>query len=262
MNVQLRIHGSPALPTLIYLPGMHGDWTLVASFRAAVQGKVRFVEITYPRTTTWTLDDYATGIERQLQADGVTEGWLIGESFGSQPAWAMIRRVQQQQSSLRIRGLILAGGFVKHPWPWGAKLLQFVSRNMPGFLLQVVLETYAGYARFRHRHAPETRSEIKSFVTNRRHPDDSPAMERRYELIVQEDLRSTARNCALPVHQLAGLIDPIVPAPLVRRWLRQNCPGFKGAVTLLSADHNVLATAPKKSAALVLQWMGAAKRNG
>jgi len=257
-QVLIRVHGPPALPTLIYLPGMHGDWTLVTSFRAALEGKVRFVEITYPHSTHWTLDDYAAGIERELLANGVSEGWLVGESFGSQPAWGMIHRVQQQKSPLRIRGLILAGGFVKHPWPWGARFLQLLSRGIPQFLMRGLLGVYAAYARFRHWEAPETRSEIQTFVTNRLHPDDSPAMQRRYELIVLEDLRATARSCTLPIYQLTGLIDPIVPAPLIRRWLKRNCPGFEGGKTILSADHNVLGTAPKKSAELVLEWMGRA----
>jgi len=28
-ELQLRIHGQASLPTLIYLPGLHGDWTLI-----------------------------------------------------------------------------------------------------------------------------------------------------------------------------------------------------------------------------------------
>ena len=67
-GIRLRIHGSPTLPTLIYLPGMHGDWTLVQSFRHAVAGQVRFVEIEYPRTTTWSPVDYAREIEAALIA--------------------------------------------------------------------------------------------------------------------------------------------------------------------------------------------------
>ena len=65
-ELQLRIHGDAALPTLIYLPGLHGDWTLVTSFRLALAGRVRFVEFTYPRTLMWSLEDYARAIEAAL----------------------------------------------------------------------------------------------------------------------------------------------------------------------------------------------------
>ena len=87
-SLQIRIHGDASLPTLVYLPGLHGDWTLVSSFRAAVAGKVRFVEFTYPHSTTGSLDDHAREIEQALLASGITEGWVVGESFGSQPAWS------------------------------------------------------------------------------------------------------------------------------------------------------------------------------
>src|SRR2546428_608243 len=110
---------------------MHGDWTLVASFRHELAAMSRLVEITYPRTTTWSLDNYAQGIEAALHAADVRVGWLIGESFGSQPAWAMIGRSQRGESQLQIHGLILAGGFVKHPWPRGVKLLRLLNRKIP-----------------------------------------------------------------------------------------------------------------------------------
>ena len=57
-QIQIRVHGEANLPSLVYLPGLHGDWTLISSFRAALVDKVRFVEIAYPRTTDWTLYQY------------------------------------------------------------------------------------------------------------------------------------------------------------------------------------------------------------
>lgn len=88
--MQLRVHGEPSLPVLIYLPGLHGDWTLIGGFRRALGGKVRFVEITYPRTLIWSLDDYAAAVETVLAENGITTGWLLGESFSSQVVWAMV----------------------------------------------------------------------------------------------------------------------------------------------------------------------------
>src|SRR5580765_7991273 len=100
--VQVRVYGNDTLPTLIYLPGLHGDWTLVTSFRKHVLGKVRFVEMTYPRTLTWSLEAYAEAIETALAQNGVTHGWLLGESFGSQPLWALVQR-----QKVRVDGVIL-----------------------------------------------------------------------------------------------------------------------------------------------------------
>ena len=67
-RIQIQIHGEAPNPALIYLPGMHGDWSLISSFRAALSGRVRLVEITYPPTTEWNLDRYADAVTDALAA--------------------------------------------------------------------------------------------------------------------------------------------------------------------------------------------------
>ena len=259
-SLRIRIHGDAALPVLIYLPGLHGDWTLVSSLRAAVAGQLRFVEFTYPRTVTWSLADYAAAVEQALLANGIGTGWLLGESFGSQVAWALLARqransaIHDPHSAFMPSGLILAGGFVKHPWPSGARLLKAVSRRAPKRLVRRGLKFYAAYARFRHRQAPETLASIDEFVA-RRTPLDSAAMQARYELIATNDPRPIARASTLPVHYLAGSVDPLVPWPWVRWWLRRNCPGYRGGTTFWRADHNVLATQPRMAARTIIGWM-------
>src|SRR5437868_5119820 len=109
-EVQIRVHGAPSSAiTLVHLPGVHGDWTLIGGFRRALAGRVCFVEVAYPRTTSWSLDDYAQGVEAALRKRGVLRGWLLGESFGSQVAWAML-----EQNVFQAEGLILAGGFARY----------------------------------------------------------------------------------------------------------------------------------------------------
>src|SRR5690348_11742895 len=98
-KLQLRIHGDESLPTLIYLPGLHGDWTLAGGFLKALNGRVRFVEMTYPRTLVWSLDDYAAAIESALAQNKIQSGWLLGESFGSQPLWALVGRASSRAGS-------------------------------------------------------------------------------------------------------------------------------------------------------------------
>jgi pimeloyl-ACP methyl ester carboxylesterase len=254
-HVQVRVHGDASLPPLIYLPGMHGDWTLVSSFRATIAGKVRFAEFTYPQTTTWSLDDYARGIEEALLAHGITEGWVIGESFGSQPAWQIIKRAQEEVSAFRTVGLILAGGFVRHPTIWAVRMAHRVSTAVPLAWVKLFCRVYASYARFRHGHAPETFACVQEFVSNRCTEADRCAITYRYGLIAENDLRAVARRTTFPVHYLAGSLDPLVPWPCVRWWMRRNCPGYRGGKTIWRADHNVLGTAPQASAELILKWM-------
>ena len=102
-QLQMRVHGPANLPTLVYCPGLHGDWTLIGGLRRALEGEVRFVEVTYPRSLDWSLAEYAQAVEQALQDRGLAEVWLLGESFGSQVVWAMAAR-----NRVRILGIILA----------------------------------------------------------------------------------------------------------------------------------------------------------
>ena len=130
-ELQLRIYGDASLPTLIYLPGLHGDWTLIGGFRHAIGDKARFVEVTYPRTLAWSLDDYAAAIEIALAQNGVTGGWLLGESFASQVVWALVAR-----GKFQAQGVILAGGFVKHPMCRAVRLAEkFTGRISTAFFV-------------------------------------------------------------------------------------------------------------------------------
>jgi len=254
-ELKIRIHGEASLPTLVYLPGMHGDWTLVSSFRAAIAGKARFIEFTYPRTTTATLDELAREIEEALSANGIREGWLLGESFGSQPAWQIIKHSQASPDGFRPLGLILIGGFVRHPVNWAVRLARHVSARVPMWIVKLFCAAYARYAKFRHRRAPETLGCVNEFVINRTNEADRRAIVHRYALIADNDLRPVARQTHLPVFYLAGLVDPLVPWCFVRWWLRKNCPGHRGGKTLWRADHNALGTQPQKSAEQILAWV-------
>jgi pimeloyl-ACP methyl ester carboxylesterase len=254
--IQLRIHGHETLPTLIYLPGLHGDWTLVSSFRAAVRDKLRFVEFTYPRTVTWSLENYARAVVAALATHGITSGWILGESFSSQVAWKIVELMKTDDGfGFTASGVILVGGFARYPILTGVRFVRAINRLMPAWLMRVALFVYAAYANLRHRRAPETRACIDEFIA-RRTEADRQAILHRYGLILSSNAGETASHCALPVYYLSGLIDPVVPWIFVRPWLRRNCPGFRASRIIFNADHNVLGTAPQKSARQVLHWMG------
>ena len=250
-QLEMRIYGDAALPTLIYLPGLHGDWTLVGSFRRAVSGRVCFVEMTYPRTLAWSLEDYAEAIETALAERGIVRGWLLGESFGSQVVWPLIARKRFQ-----VEGVILAGGFVRHPMRWGVRLAERLTGGVSLSLLTRILFGYAKVARYRYRHAPETLANIQEFIARRTELDRRAAVHR-LRLIARNDPRSVARQTKLPVYAITGLVDPIVPWWFVRPWLKQNCPSLREYRIVGRADHNVLGTGSQSAAAYVLRWMGA-----
>jgi pimeloyl-ACP methyl ester carboxylesterase len=278
-SLQLRIYGPPTLPTLIYLPGLHGDGTLVGAFRSALAQRVRFVEITYPRTLTWSLLDYARAVEAALLEHGITRGWLFGESFSSQVAWAMAGatlegnrdeiegiiparsarlgpREPLARSRFQIQGLILAGGFVRHPAPWGVWGLRVCNRLLPLVCLRGCLALFGSYARVRFRHAPESLAGIGEFVQNRGEKLDRAALRHRLRLIAENDLQPIARRTTLPVYSLTGLIDGIVPWPWVSHWLKRNCPGYRATKVLWGGKHNFCLSAPAAAAEQVVEWIG------
>jgi pimeloyl-ACP methyl ester carboxylesterase len=248
-KLEMRIYGDASLPTLVYLPGLHGDWTLVGSFRQALGGRVRFAEVTYPRTLTWSLEDYAAGVEAALAERGIVRGWLLGESFSSQVVWSLVAR-----NRFPIEAVILAGGFVRHPLRWGVRLAERLCGGISLGVLTRILFGYAKVARFRYRRSPEVQANIHEFIA-RRTEQDLQAAKNRLHLIAQNDLRAVARRASVPVYALSGFVDPIVPWWCVRPWLKQNCPTLRDYRIIWHADHNVLGTAAQAAAELVVRWM-------
>ncbi|MCX7867952.1 MAG: alpha/beta hydrolase [Limisphaera sp.] len=262
-GLTVRRHFRGGQPILVYLPGIHGDWTLVTSFRAAVAPPVEFIELAYPDRTDWDIPDYAHAVSAALQQLETSRFWLLAESFGSLVAWALLEHWRataaqgessQGASKPEVQGLILAGGFVRHPWPAGAWALAALGRRMPQGLHRVLLQAYAGVAGWRHRQAPETRDTIHEFI-ERRTPENRRAIHARLQLVARADYRSVARRTHRPVYALAGGFDPLVPWWWVCPWLRRHCPGFREWRLYGRADHNVLGTAPRRAAADVLRWI-------
>ncbi len=248
-QVQVRIHGSDSLPTLVYLPGLHGNWTLIGPLRKALAGRLRFVEITYPPTLTWSLEDYAEGVERSLAAKGVGEGWLLAESFGSQVAWPMLER-----GRFKPLALILAGGFVRHPARWAARLAERICGHIPFALLTRMLFGYAKLSRWRFRSSPETIEGIEEFIKKLTELERQAARHRLH-LVAHSDFCAIAQTLHLPLFALTGLFDPVVPWLWTRRWLVKNCPALRRYRIVWHADHNVLGTAAKVAADQILEWM-------
>lgn len=254
-ELQIQVHGDAGQPTLVYLPGLHGDWTLVSSFRVALGKRVRFVEFTYPRTVAWSLEDYARAVLDQLAARDIPDAWLLAESFSSVVAWELLRHARA--AKLDVRGIILAGGFVQYPFAAMVRMARTLNRMIPLWMIKVLCWFYGHYAVLRHRRAPETLECVAEFVRRRSEEADRQAICYRYDLILQSDARALVQTAGVAVYQICGFADPIVPWYPVRRWLKQHCPTCKDWRLIWGADHNVLGTAPRAAADQVVEWMGA-----
>ncbi len=255
--LEIRIHGSPTLPTLIYLPGTHGDWSIIAGLRNQLLPSFCFVELTYPQTTTWTLADYAQSIRQTLKANGISQGWLLGESFGSQIAWLL---ADDSQADFQCQAIILAGGFGRHPFPWG---VQIAGKGFQRFMakeqrVQQAMRNYASYVRRFYELTPERESSVEAFI-HRRTIGDGAAAVHRLRLIQDHAPAEIIKRTRVPVFSLSGVWDALVPWYLVTPWLKRHCPGYRDSRLILRADHNVLFSAPTKSARTIQEWIGRVK---
>jgi len=257
-TLELRRRGPVDGPQLVYLPGLHGDWTLVGGFRRALPPDVGWVEMTYPRTTTWSLADYADAVESALADAGVMRGWMLGESFGSQVLWAWAARPARRFDA---QGLILAGGFVRYPLPTMVTAVRRIFGSLPPASLAMPLRCFALYARWRAGRHPETLVELDEFV-KRRTAADHAAASHRLTLIEKADWWPVAAATRVPLYCLTGFWDPIVPWPLVIGRVGRRCPGFRGRRVIYNADHQVLGSASNSAAAQVVAWMKAGPGSG
>jgi len=197
----------------------------------------------------WSLHDYAAGIEEALGKHQITRGWLLGESFGSQIVWPMLERAKFQ-----VEGVILAGGFVRHPTTAGVRFAERLVGSLSLAMVTRILFGYARIARFRFRRSPETLKRIDEFIA-RRTKLDQRAAQHRLHLLARADFCSIAQRAHVPVYAITGLFDPIVPWPWVKRWMKKNCPALRDYRIIRSADHNVLSTSPHKSSDQIVRWI-------
>jgi len=251
-NVKITINDIGLTPILIYLPGIHGDASLGKEFRKFIAGKICFVEIEYPPNENWELDDYANSIISALNLIGIKECWLLAESFGSQVSFA----IASKNCDIKFNGIILAGGFVRHPFIIGVRIVKWITKLMPMCLVKLWLKVYVAVCKIFFKRERKDKKIIKDFARNRIDDADRRAIVKRYELIIKNDLRPIAKETKIPIYFLAGRWDVIVPWRPVLNWLKKNCPAFKDYKILNGADHPVIANAPETSAKQILDWLG------
>lgn len=255
-RIEVFIEGAETLPNLVYLPGTQGDWTLTAPLRAALAGNVRFVALAYPRTTCWSLTEYAVGVMEALEKHGIHEAWVLAESFGSQVLWEFLRIAPNRPQPFSIKGVILAGGFARYPVRSAARITRFVIGITPLWLWRRELKIFSRLARFRWRKNAEFAGGIDAFLQARLVPGDREAMQHRLRLIIDNDPRAMAQTATIPLCLLTGLWDIVVPWHLVLPWFRKSCPALRDRHIIGNAGHIVLLSASEKSARQIESWMG------
>ncbi len=247
-----RLDENSSGPAVVYLPGLHGDWTLIGGLRERLDRRVRFIEFAYPRNAAWTLADYAAAVSAQLHLLGIHRFHLLGESFGSQVAWAI---VAGSQNPAQVQSVILAGGFLRHPFSWGATGAAGTTARFPSVLLQCFMHLWTPLARIAYEKRPGLADDFRSFARARAAAGDREAIASRLRMIATNDASEIAGGTRAPVRYLTGFWDPVVPWPVVRRQLRVKCPGYRETHVIACADHAVLVARPTSAAAKILEWI-------
>ena len=98
----------------------------------------------------------------RLAEHGIRTGWLLGESFGSQIVWEIV-----SAERFRAKGVILAGGFARHPFPWMASLAARLVGRSSFKLLTSAFRGYVRVSRARFRRSPETLACLDEFLARR-----------------------------------------------------------------------------------------------
>lgn len=243
--------GKEDSPPVVYLPGVHGDWTPLARARSLLNAEVRLVEAAYPRLSHWKLEDFARALEELLDALELESAHLVGESFGSLVAWEFgVSRPE------RVRSLLLVGGFSQPPPFGGAAIARHALSLMPTVLLEAGVDLYVAHQNWRgqHRLPPAEGARPYAAVRTSR---GRRATANRMQIIQRTDFRPHLPRVAFPVRYIGGEKDRLVS---VRRevgtlesHLSPACD-FQSRV-LPAAPHMIIASHPEQTAAQIKSWV-------
>jgi pimeloyl-ACP methyl ester carboxylesterase len=241
--------GDPNAPALLYLPGVHGDWTPQVGARSKLSEKFHLVETAYPRVDDWSIDDYAQSLNDLLDRLGIESAHIVGESFGSLVGWQF--GVKNPQ---RVRSFTLLGGFARAPRFRVAAAASAALKTLPTGLLESTIDFYVagkqaiGQQRetFHSGAYPATRTESGRLATANR-----------MSIIQSTDFRQHLTDIDFPVRYLGGANDIVVPVRREISTLSKHLPpdvGFQSEL-ISGAPHAIIASHPQETADQVSQWV-------
>ena len=244
-----QIAGDTRATPIVYLPGVHGDWTPQGRARSILSREYQFVETAYPRVEYWTIDDYARALKELLDALGIESAHIVGESFGSLVAWQF-----GVAHPRRVRSFTLVGGFSRAPRFRIAAAASAALKCIPTRVLESTIDLYvAGKSALgEHREASAAGAYAATRTDGGRR-----AAANRMSIIQQTEFRSHLPQIHFPVRYVGGARDLVVP---VRReiatlynHLRPHCD-FQSTL-IAGAPHAIIASHPEKTVEHMVRWI-------
>ena len=242
-----------AMPVL-YLPGVHGDWTPQAAAGRHFRRSFYLIETAYPRVETWSIDDYAQAVDDLLDRLGIESAHVVGESFGSLVGWQFgVRRPD------RIRSFTLLGGFTRPPRMRIAAAAAATLKSLPTHVLESAIDSYvAAKAVTRQSRQPIDLGTVDASVyPATRTTRGRLATANRMQIIQSADFRGRLQEIRFPVRYIGGAFDFIVPVRREIATLLKHLPphcDFQSAL-LPRAAHMTIASHPEQTVAQITSWI-------
>ena len=239
-------------PPAIFLPGVHGDWTLLKRARPILADKLRLIEITYPRAGSWNLGEFSRALEDLMDVLELDSAHLIAESFGSLIGWQF-----GLECPSRVRSMVLVGGFCQPPGPQRIGLAKTALSLLPSFILEKGIDLYTSRRAFYLDFAYSDLGgmPIPYFAT--RSARGRRATVNRLSIIERADFRPHLNRIRFPIRYVGGANDQVVPVRREVETLKRRLPaecGFQSHV-IPGGRHAILASHPEPSARRIVDWV-------
>jgi pimeloyl-ACP methyl ester carboxylesterase len=244
--------GPPEAPAILYIPGIHGDWTPKWRMRHVLARHHRLIEIAYPRAATdWSLDDYVTRLDRLVESLHLDNVHLLAESFGSLIGWRFACHRPERVSSLMI-----AGGFCCTPGRLEIAAAELALRLLPAALLDRGVDLYLRYL-VRRGFPPDAFRRHEDFFPATRTRRGWRATLNRLKIIRTTDVRHRLCELRVPVFYFGGAWDRVVPVRREIATLRSLLsPEVRFRCILFPrAPHPIIPARYRQVAQLISEWV-------
>jgi pimeloyl-ACP methyl ester carboxylesterase len=250
-----RISGPPDAPVLIYIPGIHGDWTPMRRLQPLLSQRLRLVEVAYPRAPEWSLEDYTARLLDLFLLLDIGPAHLLAESFGS-----LIGLDFALHCPERVRSIVIAGGFCSSP----GRLRVGLARRLLGLIQPRIFEwgidLYLAWV-IRGR-LPIEGDFREDFFPASRTRRGWQAVLSRLDIIRRTDFRPRLARLRTPIFYLGGSRDWVVPVrrtiDLFKRCLHESCV-FRNLV-IPGAPHAILPACARSISGIITDWVGERQR--
>lgn len=250
--------GRADAPPLVYVPGIHGDWTPLRRSRGLFHRRARLIEVAYPRQSRWRLRDYAESMDRMMNRLNLKSAHFAVESFGSLVGWQYLLTRPE-----RVRSIVVVGGFTHSPGKPKVFLAQLGLRSISPELFEKGMEWYcsrllhSSNAQAVERGVDRRELDPATLYPAARTPDGWRTIISRLSLIQNADFRPYLNRVRTPVRYLGGASDMVVPVHREVRTLWSGLtPRCRFASALVpDAPHMVIASHPRGSTERICDWI-------